>query len=240
MASSTPGAGPAAGGTTVTIIGGGFQFGATVKFGSTTASNLVITPTTITCLSPPHAAGIVDVSVLNADGQSTALLSAFAYIPNLQVTSVSPFTAPPGATVTLTGVGFQAGIAVTVGGAPISLLTQTATTATFSFPAAAPCGTNVAVTSALGQSVTLPFNQAPVIGITLFPSGTHNGGALFILGGSNFAAGTTIGIGGASATITSLTPTSIFVTTPPGTIGPASVVVTSPSGCTATTTYTYT
>jgi hypothetical protein len=69
----SPGSGPAAGGTSVTITGSGFSNGTTaVKFGTTAASSFsVVNDTTITAVSPAHVVSSVDVTVTTAAGTST-------------------------------------------------------------------------------------------------------------------------------------------------------------------------
>jgi hypothetical protein len=76
-----PNAGPVKGGTPVTITGTGFQTGATVKFGGTTAATdvVVVTSTTITAVTPARAAGTVSVMVVNADTQSGSRYPWFTY-----------------------------------------------------------------------------------------------------------------------------------------------------------------
>jgi hypothetical protein len=60
-----------------------------------------------------------------------------------------------------------------------------------------------------------------------------------VIFGTQFLAGTTVTVGGAAATITSQSQSALFCTVPPGTVGPAQIVVSSAGGCTATGTYTY-
>jgi hypothetical protein len=80
VTSIDPKTGSSIGGTTVTIAGTGFQAGATVKFGTTPAeSQTVVSSTQITAVNPSLAAGAVDVTVTNPDGQSSTLSAAFAY-----------------------------------------------------------------------------------------------------------------------------------------------------------------
>jgi len=76
----SPTSGPTIGGTSVTVSGSGFAAGASVTFGGTVASNVVVTnSSTITATTPAHAAGIVDVVVTNSNGQSGGKLSAYTY-----------------------------------------------------------------------------------------------------------------------------------------------------------------
>ena len=78
----SPHGGPIAGGTAVTITGQGFSNGTTgVKFGSGSATSFtVVNDTTITALSPAHAAGTVDVTVTTSSGTSaTSQLDQFSF-----------------------------------------------------------------------------------------------------------------------------------------------------------------
>ncbi len=64
--SITPDNGDIAGGTSVTIAGTGFVSGATVKFDGINATSIsVASSTSITCVTPAHAAGVVQVSITN-------------------------------------------------------------------------------------------------------------------------------------------------------------------------------
>ncbi len=69
-----------AGGTAVTVHGTGFEQGARVTFGGVEATAVVVADgNTITCETPPHAAGVVAASVTNSDGQSGTLPNGFDY-----------------------------------------------------------------------------------------------------------------------------------------------------------------
>lgn len=70
--SVTPATGPAAGGTAVTIEGSNFGGVTAVTFGGTAATNVrVVDETTITCTTPAHAAGAVNVVVTDDSGTVT-------------------------------------------------------------------------------------------------------------------------------------------------------------------------
>jgi hypothetical protein len=67
-----PATGPAAGSTGVTITGTGLLDATGVTFGGTPATGVIVTSaTTITCLTPPHAVGAVDVVVVDPSGNGT-------------------------------------------------------------------------------------------------------------------------------------------------------------------------
>lgn len=72
-----------AGGESVVITGTGFVAGATVKFGATAVAALFgsgISGNYLTCTTPAHAVGYVDVTVTNPDTQFGTLFSAYLYI----------------------------------------------------------------------------------------------------------------------------------------------------------------
>jgi hypothetical protein len=75
----TPANGLAAGGLAVTIEGQNFEGTTGVTFGGVAATSLVVvSDTEITCVTPAHAAGAVDVIVTNATGSKTQV-GAFTY-----------------------------------------------------------------------------------------------------------------------------------------------------------------
>ncbi|MBI2834822.1 MAG: IPT/TIG domain-containing protein [Acidobacteria bacterium] len=72
--------GPVGGGMPLRLMGTDFVVGATVTLGGVPATNVqVISKTTILAISPPHAAGLVDVVVTNPDSQSGTLANGFRY-----------------------------------------------------------------------------------------------------------------------------------------------------------------
>lgn len=78
--SVSPFSGPAAGGTTVTISGSGFQTGASLTFGGLAASSVKLTnSSTITAVTPVHSSGSVTVTVTNSSGDSATLPSGFTF-----------------------------------------------------------------------------------------------------------------------------------------------------------------
>lgn len=76
----SPAGGSTAGGDSVTITGSGFTEGCTVTFDGTPATSVVVVDAnTITCDTPAHAAGLVDVVVANEDAVSGTITDGFAY-----------------------------------------------------------------------------------------------------------------------------------------------------------------
>lgn len=77
--------GTISGGTAITITGTGFKNGCTVTFGGSAATSIVVaSSTSITCLTPAHSAGAVDVVITNIDSKSVTSSNAYTFA------SVSP------------------------------------------------------------------------------------------------------------------------------------------------------
>jgi hypothetical protein len=78
----SPASGPTTGGTTVTITGTNYATAGTtsVLFGDTAATAVTASSvTSLTCTAPAHSAGVVDVKVMNPDGQSVIAPMSFTY-----------------------------------------------------------------------------------------------------------------------------------------------------------------
>lgn len=80
IASVLPAEGPVEGGTNVAIRGTNFVSGATVTFGGVSATSVqFVSSELLNVVTPPNAAGAVDVVVRNPDTQSATSRDAFTY-----------------------------------------------------------------------------------------------------------------------------------------------------------------
>jgi len=80
LSSVSPNTGPATGGTTVTILGSGFQSGTNVAFGGISAASVTfVSSTEIQAVSPSSAAGTVSIAIANSSSQTATLAAAFTY-----------------------------------------------------------------------------------------------------------------------------------------------------------------
>jgi hypothetical protein len=80
VTSVSPTGGTIAGGSAVTVNGTGFNAGATVTFGGSAATNVVVVNSTkITARTPAHALGAVNVTVTNTDTSSGTLVGGYLY-----------------------------------------------------------------------------------------------------------------------------------------------------------------
>ena len=240
----SPTSGSTSGGTAVTITGTGFLSGATVKFGSTSATGVnVVSSTSITATTPAHSAGSVNVVVTNTDSQSDTLTNGYSFTNAApQVNSVAPNSGPAGGgtSVTITGTGFLSGATVSLGGTAatnVNVASSTSITATTAAHAAGVV--SVVVTNSDGQSSTLSnaftYNPAPTV-TSINPSdGPTGGGTGLTITGTNFVPGATVSFGGTpAAAVTVAGSTSIAVAAPGHAAGTVDVVVTNPDGQSAT------
>jgi hypothetical protein len=160
LSSVSPTSGTTAGGTAVNVTGQNFASGATVAFGGTAATSVVVlNATQITANTPAHAQGSVNVVVTNTDGQSATLTSGFTFGARAPtVSSASPTTGRTsgGTVVTLNGNNFVSGAGVTFGGVPatsVSVMSPTRIAA--GAPAHKPGGVSIVVTNPDLQKGTL-------------------------------------------------------------------------------------
>jgi uncharacterized Ntn-hydrolase superfamily protein len=169
---------------------------------------------------------------------SNALMLRVHALPQPVITSVAPPTAAAGTPVTITGSGYFTGIELEVGGIATVPTAVTPTSVAFAMPSGVPCDSQVSLRNPGGTPVTAPINPSPQILAVPFTTGPAAGGTLYIIAGRNLL-GTTVTFAGVPMTITSASATGIVGNTPPGTPGPALVVVRNAIGCQDTTTFTY-
>ena len=241
----SPGGGPAAGGTQVTIAGANLARATSVTFGSAGAAFTVNSPTSITATAPAGS-GTVDVTVLAPGGRSAAVPGdRFSYVspppPPPAVTGVSPSSGPQagGTSVTIAGSNFGGASAVEFGSNSTASFTVNSPT---SITAASPAGTgvvDVTVVTPGGASATgsgdrfsyvPPPPPAPAVTGVSPSSGPQAGGTSVTIAGSNLGGASAVEFGSNSAaSFTVSSSTSITATAPPGS-GTVDVIVTTPAG----------
>ena len=234
-----PTSGTQLGGTSVTITGISFQSGATVTFGDSTATDVVVVSSDIiTLTTPSHPVAIVDVVVTNANGLSDTLKNGFAFLSHPRVTAINPTSGTElgGTSVTIAGSNFQSGATVTFGdSSATNVVVVSSNTITATTPAH-PVGTvDVIVTNTNGLSDTLKnefeFIAHPVVTVVNPTSGTELGGTSVTIAGSNFQSGATVTFGDSSATgVVVLSSNALAALTPSHSAGALDVIVTNPNG----------
>jgi hypothetical protein len=233
----TPALGPSTGGSAVTIQGSSFYDGVTVIFGGEAATSVsVVNPGRITCVTPAHAAGLVDVSVTTQSGAGTKT-GAFTYGDVPAVSSVTPDKGPVagGTAVTVTGTAFASPATVTFGGAlATSVSVVDASTITCQTPAHAAGLVAVEVITGYGsgsQADAYEYVAPPTVTSVTPDAGTTAGGTAVTIGGTTFVGVQTVAFGGAAASGVSVVDAStITCTTPAHAAGAVDVVVTAVGG----------
>jgi phospholipase C len=158
----TPTSGSGSGGTTVTISGIGFKGAAQVTFGASSALSFkVVSNTTITAVTPPGATtGDVQVADLATFSAATPV-DMFTWTDPTNVNAVSPSGGPMsgGTVINISGSGFSAATAVTIGGvvATFTVMSDTMILAT------TPGGLGV-----VDVTVSAPAGVSPGSGANLF------------------------------------------------------------------------
>ncbi len=209
VTSISPTSGLVSGGSLLTITGTGFRTGATVSIGGNNCSSVVVVSATqVTCVTPAHTAGAVNLSVTNSDSQSASLTNGFTYIyPAPQITSVSPTSGLVGGgnTVSIFGTDFRSGAGVVVGG-------TSCTNTTFVSSGQIDCVTpahamgivSIQVTNTDLKSATLTnaytYLDPPVLSAVSPGTGPLVGGTALSLSGSDFQTGAAVYVGGTLCT----------------------------------------
>ncbi|WP_172832223.1 choice-of-anchor G family protein [Nakamurella panacisegetis] len=251
-ATLSPSSGPSAGGTTVTVTGTGFVPGATtVNVDGVNQPATATSTTSLTFVTPAHAAGPVDVTVQTAGGTSAPQTYNFYDVPTGASLSPNRGPAAGGTVVTITGTGFVPGATtVEIGGITIPAgqvtVTDGGTKATFTTPAHAPGTVDVVATTAGGTSTpALPFTFDALAATGISPDhGPTTGNTTVTVTGTGFVPGkTSITIGGtvvpASQVTVDPTGTTAVFATPAHAAGGVLVTATTPSGTTKPLGYLY-
>jgi|GEM_PF-1381784 len=186
-------------------------------------------------------AALQGAMVVDAQGTFAATNAVFLRIralPAPTISAVTPFSPSAGQLVTITGSEFFPGAGVAVNGAvtPAAYISQNALS--FSMPSGVGCDATLAVGNPGGAFDTALFNGTPLITNIPFSSGPASGGNTLVIVGQNLI-NCTVTLGGTVMTPISQTATSFVASTPPGAPGLTPIVITSPTGCQATGSYTY-
>ena len=210
LTSVSPTSGPSAGGTTITLTGGNFVSGATVRVGGTAATNVAfVSATQLTARTPAGTAGARDVQVTNPDGQSATQTGGFTYTATNTptITSVSPASGPVagGTLITVRGTSFTStSMTLRIGGvAATNVVSTNNTTLTAVTPAGSAGARDIAITNGWGLSVTLTGGftytaaaSAPTLTSVTPTSGPLAGGTTITLTGGTSSRGRRCGSAG--------------------------------------------
>ena len=154
-------AGPAAGGTTVTITGTGFSGATAVSFGGVPAAAFTIAgDTSIAATTPATTPGVVDVTVTSAGGTDvTGSFDQFTFVAAPTITSLSPASGPlnGGNQIVITGTGLAAVTSVDVGGVYAAVLDQSETSITVTAPAGESVDTTAVHVTSIGGTASAQY-----------------------------------------------------------------------------------
>lgn len=243
ITSVEPDMGTVQGGTPIKIYGSDFRDDPWVYIGGIEATGVqVIDENTIKAVTPANSAGVKDVTVVNYDGGSFTFEDGFTYsAPESEpvVNSIAPNKGPQtgGTEITITGRDFRDGVEVYIGGELCTdILLVNYKTITAVTPPGEEGTASVTVSNpdlgsfTLTKGFTYIHVEVPVILAVTPNEGVSDGGTEIVVAGENFTKGLTLTIGGAQATVVSVTENEIHAVTPAGTIGLQDVRVTNPDG----------
>ena len=242
IGSVTPTSGTTFGGTSVTITGNGFISTPSVAIGGVTCAVTASSLTSITCITGPRAARLVNVVVTNPDSGAATATNAYTYVTPAPIStptigSVIPIsgTTAGGTSITITGTGFVSGQTVAVGGVACVVTASTSTSITCTTGARAAGLVNVVVTNPDTGAATAtnaytyvtPISTPTVTAISPV-SGTTVGGTPVTITGTGFTPTVnSVTIGGVAATsVVRVSATSITAITGAHAAGLVNVVVT--------------
>lgn len=240
----SPTAGPAGGGTVVSVLGAGLTGATAVTFGATAAAFTVDSDTAITAVSPPRGPGVVLVAVRGPGGTSSQLVF-FSYQPvSLPVlVAVTPSSGPVGGTtVVLTGTHLSGATAVTFGVTPaLSFTVDSATQITAIAPPLAPGAVLVRVVTPVGGSNLLPYFSvgAPVISSLAPPHGPQSGGNTVVISGCDLGLVSSVHFGPTPAPSFTVDSAAQLTAVAPAGTGVVQVTAAGPGGVSSVALYTY-
>lgn len=238
LTSLTPASGLTSGGATVTLHGSNFRSGALVRFGTSAGTGVNVDPsgTFVTVVSPASASpGVVDVVLVNADGQQARRADGFRYLlPLPTLSAVAPARGPSsgGTLITLSGTNFFTSPTVLVNDVAATNVSRvSATQLTAVTPPGTPGIVTVAVANLDGQQAALmaayAYDAAPSIASVTPARGPVGGGTRITIHGADFQPGAWVHIGGAPAVATTVVDANTLITTTPsGGAGAVDVEVT--------------
>jgi hypothetical protein len=229
-----PGQVPTSGGCILSVHGFNFETGSLVIIDGIECPITFKSAIEIDTVAPPHAEGVVDVTVLNPDGQSGTASGSLTYTSGPILTGISPNNGPRtgGTTLTVNGFNFQAGCTVKVGAnSATGVSVLSATTVTCTTPAGTLGAQQVLLTNPDTRTATFDsftyLEPPPVLNTVSPSSGTNMGGTVCTLSGVEFRSGCTVLFGSLSAaSVTFVNSTTVTATTPAGPHAAGAVSVT--------------
>ncbi len=199
----SPSSGGTAGGTSITITGTDFRGSSVTLDGISCSSVMVVSPTQITCVTPPHAPATVLLVVENSDGQVSPAFGGFTYRAAPVISGITPNAGSVmgGTSVTISGLNFVNGATADFAGSSCDSLTVVNSNQIT-------CTTTAHAAGIIGVTVTNPDGQVsvPYAGYTYQPApsvtgvspnvGALAGGTNITITGTGFLSGASVMVGG--------------------------------------------
>jgi len=236
----SPQEGLVTGGEAIAIFGRGFPTDAFVTIDGKQLTELKVTDTLITGVTPPGTEGEWNVLITAPSIDFTVFAGTFIYSPfsKIILMKITPDNGKQsgGGTGSITGSGFLPGATVTIGDVLATNVVITSTLITFTIPPGIEGAKDVVVTNPNGQKGTLregyTYNPFPVIEeIEPDFGGPLKGGTSLTITGSNFMDGVVVTIGVEQVQhLDFFSPTELRLRTPAGTAGPKDMRVVNPDG----------
>lgn len=229
----TPETMPLAGGSTLTMVGRGFQDGMEVRIGEAACASVSVqSPTVATCVPPAQtAAGARRIQARLPNGSLALFNSGLLYVGPPLVQSVSPSegTLAGGAIVAVRGAGFQPGALVRLGSnACAAVVYVSSQELQCVVPPLSAGAHTVFVTNPDVQSNTTGPSfaafPAPTLSSLAPASGGSGGGTTLTLTGTGFRPGAQIVVGGLNCvSVSVISDTQAGCVVPAGPVGMATV-----------------
>lgn len=238
----------------------------TATLGLADASTVVVTPFGNACFAQnvldiggflaPYTLSVPAGVVLNFDMTLQAVMAtdssdpaqieltnavglSFQLGPAPTISNLTPNAGPAGTPMVLAGTGFSPNVTLLVGGATATITSLSETSIGFNMPAGVSCDSTLRVLNPDLSFADTLINPIPTIVTENNTTGSVAGNTIYVATGVGFAPGSTMTVGGVAANVLASTATSMVARTPPGTVGPAMIVITTPAGCQVTSTFTY-
>ena len=237
----SPQEGNIGGGEPIAVFGRDFPLGTTVTIGGSPVTDLKVTNTLVTGLTPPGAIGEADIEVHFSDsGNVVVERRKFFYTntPSITLTMIPTHGHPMGGEIgAVTGSVFATDAIVTIGDNLATDVVSTPTLIHFTIPPGAVGTADVTVTNRDGREWILEngytYDPFPHPGISsIHPNrGPTAGGIEITIKGSNFRSGAVVSIGAIRVEqLDLLSSTEIRLKTPPSTASAKNVYVINPDG----------
>ncbi|WP_307808319.1 IPT/TIG domain-containing protein [Streptomyces oryzae] len=165
LADIAPTAGPAAGGTAVTLTGADLLNATAVLFGGVSSPSFTVESSTRITATAPPGTGYRPVTVVTPGGTSNSMLYAYVSPPTLTGVSPASGTTDAGAQVTLSGTNLSRTTKVSFGAALASFKIISETTLSAVAPAGAAGNVPVTVTTPGGVSNSVTYTRVAPPGI---------------------------------------------------------------------------